>query len=322
MSPLFGKKTAPTTVAIIDIESGSIGSGLVEISGTHKPRLMGQERRILHIRGTPSASLLLKEIEREMEDSLVRLSGIASRMGNYRGAPGDIGRVAVFLHAPWASVSIGPERAKADAHDATLDALRTVSSGVLSTTPASFHAFSTTATPIIHGLFNAPRESLVVSIGGEIAELSLLKGGTMVGHATMPLGLHTVLRTLESHAGLSRAEALSVLSLSRSTHEHAWAEALSSGVAQISRELSGTVASMLPDSKHAQQIFILAPKQSSDFFARAFTEDASLHELFAPGSTIRAVLPRHATPHLLGHPSQPDLPLLLESLFVDTRFGA
>lgn len=321
MSLLFGKKTAqPSTIAIIDIESGSVGSGLVHISEAHKPQLLGQERRPLLARSR-SANELLREIERELETSLVRLSHIASRMRN-QGVSGDIDRVAVFLHAPWASVSIEPKRAKADAHDATLDALRSVSSGVLSTTPASFHAFSTAATPVIHGLFNAPRESLVVSIGGEIAELLLLKGHTIVGHATVPVGLHTLLRTLQTHARLSRPEALSVLALSRSTREHAWAEALAAGIKQISRELQSTVASLLPDSKNAQQIFILAPERSADFFARMLTEDESMHELFAPGSTIRAVLPRHATPHLAGHPASPDVPLLLESLFVDTRFGA
>lgn len=319
---LFGKATRPSsTIAVIDIESGSVGSGLVSLSSKHAPKLLSQERRAISAKGSRAASVLLKEIERELEHSLVRLSNVATRMQG-AGAVGEIDRVAVFLHAPWVSVSINPERAKADAHDSTLELLRSSATGVLSTTPATFHAFSTTATPIIHGLFNAPKESLVVSIGGEVAELSLLKGSSIVGHATVPFGLHTVLRTLEAHAGLSRPEALSILSLSQSHREHAWAEALAAGVGQVSRELTGTIQSLLPESKSAQQIFVLAPEKSSDFFARMLTENEPLHDLFAPGSTIRAVLPRHASPHLSGHPTTPDVPLLLESLFVDTRFGA
>ncbi|MES2007103.1 MAG: hypothetical protein V4436_03270 [Patescibacteria group bacterium] len=328
MSPLFGraqgrqakKNRGESTIAVLDIESGSVASGLVRISPNHKPQLLGQDRRALSTRRAPSAEVLLNEIEREIEESLLRLSGLTSRMRSV-GVPNDIDRIAVFLHAPWITVSLLDNRAKADAHDAILEQLRDASR-VLNEVPVTFHAFATTTTPIIHGLFNAPQESLVISIGSEVAELSLLRGNNTVGYATVPAGLSTVLRTLESHAGVSRPQALSILNLSRSSREHAWAEALAAGVGQVTKELRQSTKSLLSELKGTQQIFVVAQHPTSDFFARMLTEDPGVHELFAPGSTIRAVSPKHATPYLSAHPQKPDVPLLLESLFVDTRFGS
>lgn len=319
MSPLFGKKKKPSSILVLDIESGSVGSGLVVLS-EEKPRLLGQERKSLFSRGKPSASKLLEDIEKETEHSLARLSHVAANMRAH-GAPTDVSRVAIFLHAPWAGVSILPERAKADAHDETLDRLRAAAGGVLSNAPISFHSFSTTTTPIVHGVYNAPEETLVCTIGSEVAEVSFLKRGSIMGHATVPTGLNTLLRTLESHAGISRAEALSILSLSRSSREHVWAEALAAGMSHLAHELSLGAGELLSPARTSQQVFVVAPRGSADFFARSFTEDAGMHELFAPGSTIRAVSSRALVPHLASHPAQPDIPLLLESLFVDTRFG-
>lgn len=319
MSPLFGKKGKPSTIAVLDIESGSVGSALIELTHKQKPKLLGQERDTLALRGKPSGDALLSEIEKEIERSLVRLSEISSRMKAYRGE-GSIDRIAVFLHAPWAGVAIKEGRAHADAHEDTLSRLRGPAN-VLEV-PVTFHAFATTATPVVHGIFNAPQEALVISIGGEVAELSLLQDGLMRGYATVPVGLNTVLRTLEAHSGVSRHEALSMLSLSRSTREHAWAEALAAGVGEITAMLRSGASDLVAGNNRAQQIFVISRDPSADFFARAFTEDEQMHELFAPGTTARAVLPRHASAHLSTYPPRPDVPLLLESLFVDTRFGA
>ena len=318
MSPMFGKKKTPGTIAVLDVESGSVASALVSLSKKENPQLLGQERKLLSPRGPVAASVLLKEIEKEIEHSLGRLSGISARLQEHQGS-GEIGRVAVFLHAPWTSVSIG-ERAKADAHDATLSQLRGPS-GVLGV-PVTFHAFATTTTPIVHGLFGRPAESLVISIGGEVAELSLLKNGGIAGYATVPVGINTVLRTLEAHSGVSRHEAASILSLSRSKRDHAWAEALAAGAAAISRELRSGAGDLLTSGGGAQQIFVISREPNADFFARALTEEESMHDLFAPGSTVRAVLARHAAPYLSVQPIKPDVALMLESLFVDTRFGA
>jgi hypothetical protein len=315
---MFPKKKLPGTIAILDIESGSVGSALVGLRKKDAPALLGQERNALSARGGVAASVLLKEIEREIEKSLGRLSEVSQRLKERKGS-GEIERIAVFLHAPWTTVSLG-ERAKGDAHEETLSQLRGATQ--LLGVPVTFHAFSTTTTPVVHGIFGQPKDALIVSIGGEVAELSLLKNGSIAGYATVPAGINTLLRTLEAHGGVSRHEALSILSLSRASANHAWAEALASGVEKVAQELKSGAGDILSQNNTSQHIFVLSREPAADFFARALTEDPSMQELFAPGSTIRPILARHASEHLSVHPIKSDVALALESLFVDTRFGA
>jgi hypothetical protein len=317
MSPLFGKKQNGKLLALIDIESGSVGSALVYIEEGKQPRLFSEARR--DINRTPRTNLF-KEVEKELEESLVRLNSIAHRM---RGAlpAEDVSRVAVFLHAPWVGTQVALERVVPQAHEKTVEALRLSARGYFDAIPVSFHSFSTTTTPIIRGIFNNPEETVVCSIGGEVTELMLLKEGVIKGHATTPHGFSTILRTLKSHAGISQAEALSVLNLSQRTREHLWAEAINTSLSHFAKELKGAAAQIVTNER-PQQIFILSPKGTSDWFARSLTEDASLHELFSPGSTIRGVTEKYVSPHLSGHKVRPDVPLMLESLFVDTRFGS
>lgn len=320
MSPLFGKKQSGKLIALVDIESGSVGSALAYIAPGKKPRLFAQHRQEVSLRGTPSASNLLNEIERDLEESLVNLNTVAARMRAALPVQ-DIDRVAVFLHAPWVSTQVALEHVVPKVHDETLSRLRTSTQSFFQSIPVSFHSFATTTTPIAQNLFGTPEEAIVCSIGGEVTELVLLRAGKVAGHATSPVGLSTILRTLKAHAGISSAEALSVLALSRSMREHLWAEAITAALGHFAahlREAARHVVSL----EHPQQVFVLSPKNSGDWFARGLTEDASLHELFSPGSTIRGVSPRHASAYLSGHPKSPDLPLMLESLFVDMRFGA
>jgi len=322
MSPLFGKKKTPGTIAVLDIESGSVGSALVQLSPRKAPKLFAQERIPLTLRGKPSAQVLLKEIEREVERSLVRLSGVVSRVRTYGGSEEELDRVAVFLHAPWTAVSLKETQLKPETHDATLELLRQATQGIAHDIPATFHSFTTTTTPIVHGIFERPNDALVVSIGSELAEISLLKDQILVGYATVPVGVETLVRTIQTHAGISKAEARSILSLTRHTSEHAWAEAVTTSIAHLTRELRTAAEELIPEYKNARHVFIVSPSHSSDLLARTFTHDTEVHKLFAPGSTVRAVSYKHISPHLAAHPEVPDVPLMLESLFVDTRFGA
>jgi hypothetical protein len=319
MAPLFGKKKQRgSLIALIDIESGSVGSALAYIEEGKRPRLFAQERKL--ISRSPFNKNLFEEIERELEDSFVHINTLVARMRHALPVE-DISRVSVFLHAPWVGTEVALERIVPKPHEETLDRLKTSARGYFHAIPVSFHSFSTTATPVIGGIFGRPEEAVVCSIGSEVTELVLMKSGVIKGHATTPTGLSTIVRTLKSHAGVSEAEAFSILNLSKHTREHLWAEAIASGLAHFSSQLKGA-AKHLVRADRPQQVFVLSPKNSSDWFARSLTEDQSLHELFYPGSTIRGVTSRFASEHLSGHPKVPDVALMLESLFVDTRFGA
>lgn len=312
MSPLFGKKK-PKAVAVFDVESGSIASGLVLLVPHKKPQLLGQERTALHTRKGVAAQALLEQMQPHIERSLAEFSGMSAKLRQEDKSFSGIDRIAFFMHAPWSGVQFTQKGARVDAHEHTMSSLRGPAS-VLPGVPVTFHAYATSITPVVHGLFDAPKETLVVSIGGEVAELSLLSNGAMVSHATVPVGMHTVLRTLEAHGGLSRPEALSILSLDRNTKEHAWAEALTTAFASVKKELHEAASQMAVRPENTQ-LFVLAPHHG-DLFAKAIDDDS----LFAPGAA-RSVHSKHVLEHVDAHGRKPDIPLLLESLFVDTRFG-
>ncbi len=90
----------------------------------------------------------------------------------------------------------------------------------------------------------------------------------------------------------------------------------------MAKEIKSGASDLLAQGSDTQQIFVISREPAGELFARALCEEASMHSLFAPGSTVRAVLPKHAAPHFSAHPIKPDIALMLESLFVDTRFGA
>jgi hypothetical protein len=148
MSLVFSKKKkAGSLVALIDIESGSVGAALAYIEQKKQPRLFAQRREAVSAR-VPAADALFHEIERRLEDSFLHLNDVSLRTREHLGL-GDIERVAVFLHSPWVASQRALERVVPRADDALLERLRGRASGFFDTIPVTFHSFSTTVTPVL-----------------------------------------------------------------------------------------------------------------------------------------------------------------------------
>ena len=323
MSPVFGKKKSrQKTIAIVDVENGSVGGALVVLAPHTEPSLLAQIRTEIPALRSHSGDSLVKETVHTVRDVLLHLSTVASRLRVHASASsiGEVERVAVFLHAPWVSIYSGEKSLGTDAPESFLSELRAEIEARFKGATVSFHAFGIQAAPLVHSLYGEDDRSLVVSMTGEITEL-FLSGPTLISAATVPHGFNTMVRTLQSHAGLSTPEAHSALSLLDMHQKQAphWEEALHAGITHLIDEI-GEVARALVPSSSAQPILVIAPRKSSALLARAFAENDSLGESF-PGGTVRDIRATHLSPYLRTHASKPDVGLMLLALCAQSRFG-
>lgn len=325
MSALFGKKKPQEkTIAILDVENGSVGAALVRVSALGQPKLFAQTRIFLPLVQSISAGELARAVHGAAREALVHESEVAARLRTHVPTvfAGEIERVAVFLHAPWVSITLDDASgAVTDAPETLLGQFRDLAEESFGSIPVSFHTFGTTVAPTMHGLFSRDGAALIVSLTGEVTELFLTKDDVLIGHATAPVGLHTLLRTLQSHGGFSLTEARSALALinAHTIPDASWAEAFASGSSHVLTEIGTAAQSLIPVSS-VQDVFVIAPHMNSVWLAKALAGDDALSNLFPDGSTIRDIHARHLSPFVSAHTTA-DTALMIESLCVDSRFG-
>jgi hypothetical protein len=319
MSPLFGKKGSDgATVAILDIENGSVGGALVRVASQFQPRLFAQTRNVMPTAQFLSANELELSVRENTEEVLRHLSEVAARLRNSDAVShaGDIQRVAAFLHVPWARVVVekdGKVTSLSDPH--FLDELRSLAQTAMGNVPVSFHSFGGATAPLVHSLFNAPDWSLSCNISGEVTEVLLARGSAVVGQGTIPMGTNTLVRTLKTHGGFTEHEARSALAID---HPHA-REPLGAAKLHFVREFKD-VAQTLLEHTPVDNAFVIAQEPVGDWFARALAHE-DLADIFKEGGVVRAVRAQHLTPHIAEHSLKPDVPLLLSALFIDARFS-
>ncbi|HVU79941.1 MAG TPA: hypothetical protein VHD37_01095 [Candidatus Paceibacterota bacterium] len=317
---MFGKKKpAGATVAIIDVENGSVAAALAELSRRDAPRLFAETRVPLPVPRTHSAQSLARAADRAIEEALVHVSEVSSRMRAHEAhaGPASIAHVAGFFSVPWASLNLDGK------HDLTpfmQDAVRNAARATLGERKMSFHPFGTAALHGAASLFQADMPDLVCIVSGETTELLLAPGGMLKARATLPFGLNTLLRTLMSHGGVSATEARSYVNLGAPIL-HALGEASAHAAAHFAAEFADA-ARQLMRAAPARGVLVIAPAPAEAWFARALEGDEALSSIFPEGSTVRTLRASHLQPYFSGHGPRPDLPLMLEALFVDKKFGA
>ncbi len=300
---MFGKKSSDKTVLILDIENGSVGSSLVRLSPGQAPALFGEHRIAVPIMDTRSAHSLARAVEHAASESLLHASEVSARLRHHAGALEPISRVVMFMAAPWGTPNLQAGRPDfAPAFEELQPRIRSLFGDV----PTALHAHASAA---VHGLRTAyPHEerALLVSVNGEVSEILMLEDARVVGHATVPAGAGTVLRTLKSHTGMSEHEARSSMRLNtQSEASEAAAAHFAVEVKQAARELfQGTGQG---------SVFVLAHEPSAEWFARSLAHK-SLAELYPQGGTVRAMRPSHIAP-FVAHNGSLDTHLLLNALY-------
>lgn len=300
---MFGKKSSDKTVLILDIENGSVGSTLVKLSPGFAPALFGESRIAVPLMDTRSAHSLSRAIEHAASESLLHQSEISARLRHHTQALEPVSKVIIFMAAPWGTPNLAQGRPDfAPAFGELEPRIRSLFGDV----PTTLHAHASAA---VHGLRTAyPHEehALLLSVNGEVSELLLLQDTHVVGHATVPTGLGTVLRTLKSHAGMSEHEARSALRLGQVS------EASDAAAAHFAGEFKQAARELFA-GQSAGSVFVLAHEPSAEWFARSLAHK-SLAELFPQGGTVRAMRPAHIAP-FVAHSGSLDTHLLLDALY-------
>ena len=166
-------------------------------------------------------------------------------------------------------------------------------------------------------LFHQKKDQLFCHVSGEVSELLFTEAGAPKVRATMPVGTHTLLRTLESHGDLSHAEARSLLHLTRHASSPAldiYAEPLAAVGEHFARNLSDILYEVAIHTS-PRDVVVVADAPHGEWFARALAEQGFRGDLFPEGSTVRALHTHHLEPHFVSHGTLPDLLLMLEALF-------
>ncbi|HYF12949.1 MAG TPA: hypothetical protein VD928_01460 [Candidatus Paceibacterota bacterium] len=319
MSPLFGgNNRKEKTIAILDIENGSVGAALARISRAHAPKLYGEIRIPIPYTYARNTAALMQRIGEALRQSLVHTSTVAARLRNHNFEDhGNISRIAVFLSPPWATMQIN--EGAVDFSRPIQEMVRHGATSMFGYKPVTFHPIGTA---VAHGsavLFPSGEPRILCIVSSEMSELLILSQQGVHGRGTIPVGLYTLLRTLTAHGGVSSGEAISFLKIAPTTshelHEpliHAQRH-FASQFTDAFRELRAQVS--------PQEVLIIAPAPSEELFARALIEDDSLSDLFPDGGTVRALRPHHVSEFIGAHARQPDLHLMLETLFADAKFS-
>lgn len=327
---------------ILDVESGSVGCALARITSgdalarqTGGPKLFAEARVALPVLSTLNSLKLIREIDITARELLAHVSLVAARLRGHEQVAhmGHVSSALVFLSPPWTSLVKSQGSSSEDGswdfewqhESAVVSAIRDAVLDVFGDIPISFHAFGTAAVHATDTLFQNQNEFLLCSVGGEMVELLLIDDGRLAGHATLPMGQHTLLRTLQHHAWISAQEAHSVLRLPAQTDfPNAYAEPFEATAAHLGKEFGDTVGEML-DGHFVHGILVIAPEPAGEWFARALASPPaggrSLVEIFPQSTAVQALHTHHLAPHLAAHAAMPDLLLMLETLFASKKFN-
>lgn len=307
---LFGSKPKEKTALIVDVESGSVGSGLVHLTD-EAPKLFGEHRVYTHVPAGRDSKALLQLIDRAAGETIAHASEVAARLRQQEVTKnlGTINHVSFFLAPPWGMPNL--KEGKPSFFESIKRVLHNYVDAHFGNTPVHFHTHAGAIVRGMKSLFDAPGYTLLCSVHGEVAELTLLKDGKVAGHGTMPMGTHSFIRTLKTHADISDREARSILALGSHDDYHEPLAAASNHFRDLFRSTGEPLFGGYP----VERVFIFSRGPEAEMFARALS-DESLGDLFPGGGTIRVLKPQHFTPYIEGHAENPDLGLILNTLFV------
>lgn len=316
---LFGSKKSPEkTVLILEVGSGSVAGALVRIAPEEQPKLFGETRVLLPVAFSLSGSALAAQTERAIGEVVQKISEIAARVRMHSEAA-SIGRVergVVFFAPPWGKPNL--ESGTPEFIEDMSAKVRTAAESRLSRMPLSFYTSAGLAAFGNHALFEA-EPALLYVVGGEVSELLHMDGAGVRAHATIPLGLHVLLRTLRTHGGLSEAEARSAAQLPFDTPH--LQEPFAAAAAHMGGHFVSSARELL-EGAGLSRIRVIAQEPTAEWFARALSTYEPLDALFPYGGEVRTLRLPHLTAHIAAHQERPDLQLMLAALFVDSRFNS
>lgn len=320
MSAFFGNKAKTKTVLLVDIENGSVATALVQLSKNELPKLFAEHRVILPVPNTISSSKLAKKVMQVVDESLVYTSEVAARMRQTEqfAQMGVLSGAQIFLGVPWVTAHIKQENLRWNFEPEMYQHVQTTARSVVGDTRIALHPFGQAAARAMNVL--TPGVALVCILTGEVTELLIVENGKVKARATIPVGLHTLLRTLTSHGAMSTAEARSAAKLYHVappslTHLHGPMHAAAEHLVAHFVDAGTDLLSF----ENIQNIFIIGPDPIHEWFAQTVSSHPLVAKLFPDGGVTRALRSKHLFPHLAAHAPIPDVPLMLEAMFMQSN---
>ena len=312
-----GKKDAERTVLILDVESGSVGSALVQLMPDKQPKLSGEMRSHAPLSMNRTGLKLSSDIQNAARDAVRNAAGVAARLRLHpkAAALGRVGSVAVFLSPPWGKPNLAS--GAPDFMQEMSQYLRGEVGAAFADIPVSFYTSAGAAAFGARALF-APEPCLVCSITGEVSELMRMDNEGVRAHATIPTGFNSLLRTLRAHGGISEAEARSAARLPFETKHIK--EPFAAAAAHFAGQFKDAAQELLSPGD-VFRVRVIGHEPVGEWFAQAIAMDESLAELFPQGGKGPPVRSHHVTEHIEAHAENPDLMLMLNALFVDSHFN-
>ena len=295
---------------ILDVESGSVGSALVQLMPDKQPKLSGEMRSHAPLSMNRTGLKLSSDIQNAARDAVRNAAGVAARLRLHPK-----GSVAVFWSPPWGKPNLAS--GAPDFMQEMSQYLRGEVGAAFADIPVSFYTSAGAAAFGARALF-APEPCLVCSITGEVSELMRMDNGGVRAHATIPTGFNSLLRTLRAHGGISEAEARSAARLPFETKHIK--EPFAAAAAHFAGQFKDAAQELLSPGD-VFRVRVIGHEPVGEWFAQAIAMDESLAELFPQGGEVRAVRSHHLTPHIEAHAEAPDLMLMLDALFVDSHFN-
>jgi len=309
---LFGKKQPEgKTILLLDVENGSVASALVRVQEGERPKLFGEMRHSLRVLPTRDSHSLMQEIKQGLHHVALHAADVAARLRQHEATEslGTLSRAAVYLGAPWGRPDLANES------PAFVGAMRDLVADELGSLGGMSHSFFTATGGVLGGTKRAlPHDDtyLLCIVGGEVTELLLVHNNIASGYATLPLGTHTLVRTLRAH-GFTDAEAHSATRLGGTTHT---AEPLRAAQEQFADEFEVAVSQLV---KHmaVRRVWVVSRGELGEWFARALSNSSDIASLFPQGGEVRVLRAAHVTPHIAAHANVPDLLLGLQALHTE-----
>jgi hypothetical protein len=316
---MFGKKRVAAkntggTVLILDIESGSVATALVDVA-KQVPQIVSYQRQQLPLNQSRSGAEISRTLEQTLTHSLRHSAEVAARMRVH--APGQgvgkVGKVVVFLAAPWGSPNLtegAPQYAPG-----IRQYIKKAVEAAFGDLPISFY---TAADALLYGSRTLGKhiDTIAVSLRGEMLELLLLNDGATQGYSTVPLGSRSILRTLQTHGGLSEHEARSMLTLTKHTDDWQYEPLLAAG-RHLSDSFADGVELLLPAGT-ASSLVVVSEQPLGEWFAKSIADNPRIANLFSEESTVEALLPFQLKDHV-DHGAVHDPFVLLEALLVGDK---
>jgi len=97
---------------------------------------------------------------------------------------------------------------------ATLDEVSRIIKSIFFVDNISFHSFPFVAFDVVRGFVDAPERFLVVDIGGEVTDVSVVSDRILLETTTFPVGKRTIIRAVSRSLKTTADEALSLIRLS------------------------------------------------------------------------------------------------------------